>query len=211
MIHNKIKMNTKVKILFSGIGLTIGLVLMIFLLCKFGSEAKAASAEFKISSSDTRDQRNPAVAVDNQNRFYVVWEDNRERPDRFDIYGRIFDSKGHAVTTDANALDANNVDSCYHPSLAINNIGNVYLAWQDKNRAPGQYGGDNIFARLFRYLPGNTLDLGTAQQGPGGNDSDFRVNDDLGIYTCDDPIVATDGINFVTSYFNWRDPHQGPQ
>jgi len=104
-------------------------------------------------------------------------------------------------------LDANNIDSCHVPSLAINNIGNVYLVWQDKNRAPEQYGGDNIFARLLRYFPGNTEDLGTALQGPGGNNSDFRVNNDVGTeYTCNNPIVATNGINFVTSYFNWQKP-----
>jgi len=99
-------MNTKIKNLILKVGLTSGLVLAVFLLWGLANEVEAAGAEFKINShagSMSRDQQNTAVAVDSQNRFYIVWE-NETIADRFDIFGRIFDSNGNAITTDSGAL-----------------------------------------------------------------------------------------------------------
>jgi len=99
-------MNTQFKNLILKLSLTLGLVIVAFLLSGLTSKAEAAGSEFMINSKYTaNDQRNSAVAVDSSNRFYVVWEDNGHIETRFDIFGRIFDSNGNAITTDSGALD----------------------------------------------------------------------------------------------------------
>ena len=195
----KTKMKKQITNLLIKLGVTLGIVTAVFLLWGLANKVEAAGSEFRINSDTANDQKNVVIAVDSNNRFYIVWEDNREQIGRFDIFGRIFDSNGNSVTTDQTALE-NSDKSCYSPSLVVNNEGNVLVAWKDERYSA--WGRIDIFARLYKCLSGSTENLGTPQDGPGGNNLNFRINDDLGTYTCNTPSVTTDGINFVTSYFN---------
>ena len=183
------------------LGLTFGLVVVCFVLFGFLNKAEAATAEFKLNSEDTNDQRSPVVSIDSSNRFYIAWEDNRGDPFVYDIFGRIYNSSGGSVTNDA-ALDKNETTSCSAPSAVINSAGNVLLSWQDN-----RFGSDevNVQSRLFRYGvsgEGELTSLGRAQFGPGGDDEDFRINDDISNFECDTPWVTTNGTNFTIGYYN---------
>jgi len=193
-------MNTKVKSFILKLGLTLGLVLAVFVLWGLTNKAEAATAEFKVNShagSMDRDQQDPIVAVDDSNRFYITWE-NETVADLFDIFGRIYNSSGTSVTNDENPLD-NGDEDCLNPTLVTNSSGNVLLVWQDKRDS--DVSRTNAQARLFKYSSG-VSDFGDAQDGPGGNTNDFRVNDDISSFECDTPWVTTNGTNFTIGYYN---------
>lgn len=191
------------------LGVTLGLVIAVFFLWGLTSKVEAATAEFKVNSWSVgadNDQEQSTIAVDDNNKFYIAW--SHEGPTFFDIVGRVYNSSGSPITDDTEQLDFNDAENCYYPSIIVNNNNsnnNVLLTWQDGQRDL-IYGGNNIFARLFKNgVSQDEENLGTAQSGPGGNTSDFRINNDItSSYECDTPWVTTtgDGSDFVATYYN---------
>ncbi|MFC1686571.1 hypothetical protein ACFLZS_01420 [Patescibacteria group bacterium] len=201
-INSGIKNKSKWSNFLIKLGLTLGLVIAVFLLWGLTSKVEAATAEFKVNSYATgmdNDQKNPTIGVDSSNRFYVAWASKTFTV--FDVFGRIYDSSGSSLTDDDEALDVTNLDEdCYNPSLTVNDNGYALLAWRDDFFAGSSK--INAQGRLFKY-GGSGDNLGTAQKGPVGDaDRDFRINDDISNYTCDTPSITTDGTDFAIGYYD---------
>jgi len=72
---------------------------------------------------------NPAVAIDKDGNFVIVWEDNRINVN-FDIFMRRFNSNGVAQGT---AVRVNQLfggsNNCSNPEIAYDNFGNFIVTW----------------------------------------------------------------------------------
>ena len=147
------------------------------------------------------------VALDRQNRAHVLWFDSRDgdydiyyahesdRGDGFTAAVRINDDKDHPV--EANAFgDDEPEDSAGPafqtlPSLALDQSGVIYAAWQDYRR--------------------NQADIYFAKSTDGGQtfSRNLRVNDDMGRAGQLYPSLAVDARG--TLYLAWHDFRKGNQ
>jgi|GEM_PF-1486173 len=87
-------------------------------------------------------QRHPAVSIDENGNFVVVWEDGRN--DLFDIYGQAFDRNGRRSR--ANYRVNHDPGFCYQglPAIKLRQQ-RIYYVWED-TRVPGQ--SYDVFARI---------------------------------------------------------------
>lgn len=147
------------------------------------------------------------VALDRQNLAHVAWFDNRDGD--YDIYYagesdqgdgfmpaiRINDDKDNPVETDAfgNGEPAASAGPAFQtlPSLAVDQNGMIYVAWQDYRR--------------------NQADIYFAKSTDGGKTfgANIRVNDDIGRAGQLYPSLAVDPRG--TLYLAWHDFRKGNQ
>ncbi len=136
------------------------------------------------------DQKNPRIATDNENNFYVVWEDEINGDQ--DIFLAKFGGDGgilfpgKKVNNDGSLLDQ------YDPAIVYDGANHFYLCWSDeRNSEPDIYAQKYDKAGARVWLSG-----------------DIIVNDDS---TSDawrtKPSLAyfNDGIGGETIYFSWQD------
>lgn len=90
--------------------------------------------------------RNPRVAMDKNEAFFVTWEDNRNGD--WDIFGQFYYASNDSAGPDlrVNSEAGSNLQLTPDVALARDE---AYLAWAD-NRTPGS--GLDIYARLVSYL-----------------------------------------------------------
>jgi hypothetical protein len=147
------------------------------------------------------------VALDRHNRAHVVWFDNRDgdydiyyagesdRRERFTPAVRINDDKDNPVETDAFGDDelapASGPAFQTLPSLAVDQNGAIYAAWQDYRR--------------------NQADIYFAKSAGGGKtfSRNLRVNDDIGRAGQLYPSLAVDARGVL--YLAWHDFRKGNQ
>ncbi len=105
----------------------------------FGIYARKLSAsgtpvgnEFLVNQSTAYNQRNPAVATLTNGNVIFVWVSEQERfADSVDIYGRVFDGAGAAVTDEILLNSGNNL--CANPSVAALASGGFTVVWSEKD------------------------------------------------------------------------------
>lgn len=75
-------------------------------------------------------QCDPCVAYDGfTQRFFVVWEDARDSPSNYDVYGRIYDAQGNPIASDFQvAAGANCQDE---PWVCADNQGTFMVVYED--------------------------------------------------------------------------------
>jgi hypothetical protein len=101
--------------------------------------------EFTVNSVGTGDQRDPAVAMAADGRFFIAWEDDQDRDGDAQILMRGFAADGSEIFADTSVHDDNSGERI-QPSLAVDGSGNVVVAWQDDSDGNGSY---QIHARGF--------------------------------------------------------------
>jgi hypothetical protein len=97
---------------------------------RFNAAGVAQGAEFRVNQSTTGDQQAPAVAMDGDGDFVVVWEDGTTPTDTTttNIFARRFDAAGAAL---GNEFRANSFTSAvqFAPAVAMNDAGAFVIAW----------------------------------------------------------------------------------
>jgi len=87
--------------------------------------------------TDTNDnQVNPAIAVDNLNRAYIVWQDDRNRNQ--DIYIAV---SSNGFVTETVSQITSNIANQIEPAIAVDSSNTVYVVWTDaRNGSSDVYG-----------------------------------------------------------------------
>ena len=113
---------------------------------RFAASGEPSGAEFQIDSSPPNDRRSPAVAVDDDGDFVVVWQsgDGQDGDER-GIFARRFDASGAAL---GGELQVNNYSTGNQrqPAVAMTGSGDFVVAWQSRDQDGSGYG---VVARLF--------------------------------------------------------------
>ena len=143
----------------------------------------ALGGEFQVNSFTTRNQINPAVAMDRDGDFVVAWESYEQDGSFQGIFAQRFDAAG---ATQGPEFKVNNFTTFAQrdPTVAMDADGDFVVAWESKYQDGNGYG---VFARRF--------DATGAALGP-----EFQVNT---VTTSDqiDPAVAMDADgNFVVAW-----------
>ena len=157
-----------------------------------------ASGDVKINSdAGVTDQVNPRIVVDDDNNFYVVWEDDRNG-DR-DVFLAKFDLDGNAlftadkkVNTDGSGLDQ------YEPAIVFDGNDYFYISWSDKRNCQ-----PDIYAQKYSKLG----DISTGE-GEIWTSGDVKINDD----TLPDAWRTKSSLAYFDDnaiYFSWQDNRNG--
>ncbi|MBD3881244.1 hypothetical protein IFO70_05710 [Phormidium tenue FACHB-886] len=102
-------------------------------------------SELSINPVTSNDQTHPAIAIDSQGKFAVVWESEAQDEDGNGIYGRLYRSGGAPSGTafQVNTTEENDQTT---PVIAMDAVGNFVVAWVS-DRQDGS--GNGIFAQQF--------------------------------------------------------------
>jgi hypothetical protein len=166
---------------------------------RYDKNGNLLGAEFRVNSYQVDDQRYPAVAMNSNGDFVIVWMSLGQNGGfSYQIYAKRYNSSGSELTPpvgakrggeSGNEFRVNNVttNSHWNPCVALDSQGNFVIVYQ-----PFGQDGDQrcIYAQLYNstgYLVGE----------------EFQVNS----YTIDDqedPSVAMDSFgNFVISWVSY--------
>ena len=153
------------------------------------------AADLKINSDiGTDSQENPRVAVDDEDNFYAVWEDevNGDK----DIFLAKFDTDGNVlfagkkINTDSSGLDQ------YEPSVVFDGVDYLYFCWSDKRNSQPDIYAQKCDKTGARVMSGNWA---------GG---DVKINDDsMSDAWRTKPSVAYFSDSAI--YFSWEDDRNG--
>ena len=145
--------------------------------------------EFQVNTTTAGDQRGPAVAMDADGDFIVIWAG--DPGDRNEIFGQRFDAAGGPRGSEFQ-VNTTTMDWQQVPSVAMDAEGDFVVTWTSEKQdggAPGAMGSGGVFAQRFDAA-GSTLG------------AEFQVNSfvdgDQGY-----PQVAMDADgNFVVAWFS---------
>jgi Ca2+-binding RTX toxin-like protein len=146
---------------------------------RYNSAGLAQGNEFKVNTTITDDQINPAIAMDAAGDFVISWQS--QDVSGFRIYAQRYNSAGLAQGNEFKVNTTTTGDQI-NPTVAMDATGDFVLSWQSQDAS-----GNGIYAQRYNSA-------GVAQ----GNE--FRVN----TYTDDNqinPTVAMDAAgDFVISW-----------
>ena len=97
-----------------------------------GNPLQAAPFQLNRSGYTATDQREPRVISDSQGRFLVVWEDQSKDGGGYGVFGRRFSTQGTALGGEFQ-VNLNPAGSQRNPKAAIDNAGNIIIAWEDRS------------------------------------------------------------------------------
>jgi len=104
----------------------------------------ACCADFQVNTRTAENQANPAIAMDADGNFVVVWSSYFRSVDRSnDILGQRFDPSFRSVGSEF-PINTTTAGNQKEPSVAMDGMGNFVVAWQSED------GNDwDIFAQRF--------------------------------------------------------------
>ena len=115
---------------------------------QFWADGTPRGSEFRINQTTAEDQKNVAVAMDDQGNFIAVWNsENADVNTKFDIFARRYSADGTPVSSEfmVNTFDA---DNQILPDIAMDKNGDFVVGWQSKGQAvPNQY---SVYAQLYK-------------------------------------------------------------
>jgi hypothetical protein len=154
---------------------------------RYDSTGTAKDINFIINNdAGTANQSYASIAMNSSGNFVVAWEDYRNY--NCDIYCQRYNSSGIAQGVNFKANDDIGTASQYDPSIAMDEMGNIVVAWWDIRN--GNY---DIYCQRYNS---SGVALG----------ANFKVNDDTGIAHQRYPSIAIDGNNgFVIVWEDRRD------
>jgi len=86
--------------------------------------------EFRVNTITADSQLSPAVAMNNDGNFVVVWESNSvPQPGKKAICGQLYDHTGSAVGLEFVVNDANEQPVCRHPAAVMQDNGKFIVVW----------------------------------------------------------------------------------
>ncbi|MEA1937058.1 MAG: carboxypeptidase regulatory-like domain-containing protein [Patescibacteria group bacterium] len=153
------------------------------------------AVDLKINSDvGIKEQMNSKVVVDNNDNFYVVWEDeiNGDK----DIFLSKFDANGNTlfagkkINTDSSGLDQ------YEPAIVFDGNDYLYISWSDKRNCQ-----PDIYAQKYDKLGSVATDGNWAV-------GDVKINDDI----LPDAWRTKSSVAYFDNdaiYFSWEDNRNG--
>ena len=98
-----------------------------------------------VSEGSAAHQRNPDIAVAPDGAFVVVWEDDRDGRDSYDVFARLFSANG-APLTGSVRVNPVSIGQQGAPRVAIAPDHRFVVVWEDDRDQNGYY---HVFARAF--------------------------------------------------------------
>ncbi len=97
---------------------------------RYSSDGTQLGTEFSINTYTTLNQQNPAVAMDSNGNFVVVWETYGQDNTSYEVYAQRYDNTGAAQGLEFR-VNTNVVNDQRFPSVSMDDTGNFVVVWKD--------------------------------------------------------------------------------
>ncbi|MEM6697784.1 MAG: hypothetical protein AAF599_05275 [Bacteroidota bacterium] len=124
---------------------TLFLVIICFIAGYAYSQVSTIGAETQVNTTTTNSQQNPAIAVDLNDNFVIVWESLNQDGSGYGIYAQRYNSSGTAVGSETQINTTTSNDQRF-PAVAIDDAGNYTVVWQSLGQDSDGWG---IYQRRF--------------------------------------------------------------
>ena len=125
---------------------------------RYDAAGSTQGSQFRVNTTTTNAQSYSVIAMNATGDFVIAWESSQSGDT--DIYFQRYSAGGSTVGAETR-VNATTFGTQWNAAVAIDDLGNFVVAWEDAQGADG--GTNGIFARRF--------DVGTGSLG-----SEFRVN-----------------------------------
>jgi len=150
---------------------------------RYDNKGTPIDANFKIDNDNgSSDQEYPAISMDENGAFIVVWQDKRNG--NYDIYGQRYSSSGVHQNVNFKISDYTQSNNQTLPDISTDQNGYFIVVWNDKRN-----GNWDIFCQFFDNY-GNKIGV------------NYRVDNDVGGNRQERPDVKL--IN-KQIYYTWQD------
>jgi hypothetical protein len=95
---------------------------------RYNSDGTTNGSEFLVNTTTSNDQRFPAVAVDNNGNFVIVWQSMDQDGDGWGIYMQLYDNTGTVLSTEI-LINGTTTGQQRLPSVAMDGNGNYTVTW----------------------------------------------------------------------------------
>jgi len=113
----------------------------------FDRDNEPLTNEFLVNTTVEGDQWRPAVAIDADGEFVVVWQSDEQDPDgSAGIYARRFSSIGEPLGGEFR-VNTNYTNDQYHPALAMDDDGNFTVVWGTAGQTLSYF--NDIMGQMF--------------------------------------------------------------
>jgi len=112
---------------------------------RYSSSGQPQGQEFQVNTFTKNDQNQPAVVVDNEGNFVVVWTSFNQDGDKTGIFAQRFKPDGSPRRKEFQ-VNTKTQGWQEHPDIAVDGQGNFVICWQSYEDADQAY---DIFARKY--------------------------------------------------------------
>jgi hypothetical protein len=112
---------------------------------RYDAAGQPLGSEFRVNTYTTNYQYNPAIAIDGQGRFVVVWQSYLQEGSGGGIFAQRYDAAGQPLASEFRINSYTTADQ-YPFSLAMDGQGRFVVVWASENQDGSQNG---IFGRRF--------------------------------------------------------------
>lgn len=113
---------------------------------RFKKNGKSLGPEFKVNTLTADWQIFPAIGIDKEANFIIVWQNQKKGGDLFDIYARKYDHKGHALEPEFR-VNKQKKGTQGLPDVTLLNLKDFKIIWKSIRKEKSSW---DIFARIFR-------------------------------------------------------------
>jgi hypothetical protein len=155
----------------------------------YDSAGGAVGSEFRVNVATTPDQAHASVASDPSGNFVVTWASYPQDGGTYGIFGRRYDSAGHALGGEFR-VNSYTTSQQRYPSVASDASGTFVVAWESSGQDGSGYG---VFGQRY--------DSGGVPQG-----AEFQINSFTTGSQRMSSVGATGTDQFVVA---WQSPGDG--
>jgi hypothetical protein len=95
---------------------------------RYNSDATANGSEFLVPTTTSNDQRFPAVAMDNDGGFVIVWQSMDQDGDGWGVYTQLYDNTGSIISAEKK-VNSTTTGQQRFPSVAMSGDGSYIVTW----------------------------------------------------------------------------------
>ncbi|MCB0524885.1 MAG: T9SS type A sorting domain-containing protein [Lewinellaceae bacterium] len=98
---------------------------------QFDNTDSPVGVEFRVNTTASNDQRFPAIAMDVDGNFIVVWQSYTQDGDGWGIYAQLYDNTGTAVGSEF-LVNTTTAGQQRRPRVAMDDSGNFTVVWESE-------------------------------------------------------------------------------
>lgn len=105
-----------------------------------------------VSDESTYIATYPSIATDSKGNVYVAWDDRTDLFNESETYDDVFYKYWNSTTglwSETELISNESYGNAYEPSIAVDGLGNIHIAWHDTSNIYGAGTDSDIFYRMW--------------------------------------------------------------